>query len=75
VSIAFGSLQDLQMLQGRRIDDERVCPLAINDGPDVCQVSLLRRAQVVQKAAGGADGGGPPVEPESFQPGGAELIQ
>ena len=64
VAPALRALEDLQVLQRRRIDQERVGALAVRDRAHVREVDLLRLAQVVDERARGGDGGRVAVEAE-----------
>ncbi len=75
VAAALRSLEDLEVLERRRIDEERVGALAVRDGADVREVGLLRLAQVVDERAGRGDGRRPALEAEALQAAGAQLIE
>ena len=55
VAAAFRAFDDLEMLERRRIDQQRVGALAVADRADVREVDLLRAAQIVDERAGGRD--------------------
>ena len=75
VAAALGSFQHLEMLQRRRIDEQRIRALPEGNRPDVRQVDLLRAAEMVDERACGRDGGVVAVETESSEAAGAELIE
>ena len=72
---AFGSVEDLQMLERRPIDQQRIGALAVDHGANVREIDLLGRPQIVDERARGRDSEGMPIEPESLQPAGAQLIE
>ena len=74
VAAALGALEDLEVAERHRIDQQAVLPLAPADGADVGEVDLLRVAQVLDQRAGGARRGGMAVQPEGVQAAGAQLI-
>ena len=74
VAAALGALEDLEVAERHRIDQQAVLPLAPADGADVGEVDLLRVAQVLDQRAGGARRGGMAVQPEGVQAAGAQLV-
>ena len=72
---AFGSLQDLEVLQRRRIDEEVVGTLTEGDRSHVREIDLLRAAHVMHERAGGGHRRGMRVEAEPFEAGRAQLIE
>ena len=72
---AAGALDDLEMLQRRGIDDERVAARAISNRPDVREIHLLRVLQVLHQRPRGGDGPRVAVEAEPGERLGPRLIE
>ena len=69
------SFENLEVLQGRSVDQQRVGALPKADGADVGEIDLLGRPQVVDEGAGGRHGGGAPLQAETLQTAGAKLVE
>ena len=75
VAAAIGSLDDLEMFQRRRIDEQGIGTLAITDRADVREIDLLAVAQIGDQPAGGGGRRRPASETEPFEACGAKLIE
>ncbi len=75
VASAFRAFQDFEVLERRRIDDQRVGALAVGQRADVREIDLLGRFQVMNQRASSGDGGRPPIEAEPFETAHAQLIE
>ena len=75
VAAALRPFDDLQVLQRRRIDEQRVGALAVGDRADVREIDLLRRRAGSGRARRRRDRRRPAVEAEAFEPAGAQLIE
>ena len=72
---ALGGLDHLEVLQRRRIDQQRVGRVPDADAADVRQLRLLRVAQVAHQRAGRGNSRLPPLEPEAVEAAHAQLIE
>ncbi len=72
---ALGSFENLQVLQRRRIDQQRVGALAVGHRPHVSEVDLLSLAQVMDERSGRGDGRWMTVEPETLEASRTQLVE
>ena len=73
VTVAFRALDDFEMLERGRIDQQGVGALPIGDRADVREVDFLRAAEVMHERAGRGDGGRMALESEAVEAAGAKL--
>ena len=73
----LGALENLQMVEGGRVDDEVIRPRAEREGPEVFQIGPLGVAQMLNEASCRLDRSGmfPRIEAEPLQRRRAELFQ
>ena len=74
LAAAIHRLDDFQMLQRDRVDEQAVGRRLVGNAADVREVGFLRVAQIVEQRACGRHGGRVSVEPEAFEPVRAELV-
>ena len=73
MAVAFGALDDLEMLERGRVDEQRVGARAEHNRAHVRQIEFLRVAEVMHERAGGGDGRGMMGEAEAVEPARAKL--
>ena len=63
------------MLERRGVDEQGIGPLPVGERPHVCEVDLLRPAQILDQRARGGDRRWVAVEPKPLEAAHAKLVE
>ena len=74
LAAAVHRLDDFEVLERDRVDQQAVGRCLVGDAADVREIGFLRVAQIVEQRAGRRHGRRVSIEPEPFEPVRAELI-
>ena len=74
LAAAIHRLDDFEVLERDRVDQQAVRRCLVGDAADVREIGFLRVAQIVEQCAGCRHGRRMSIEPEPFEPVGAKLV-